>query len=234
MKKIILCLFFFAGLASSGFAQEYKYGLKAGLNFSQGGQITGDNSGVNRWDETLQGTGKVGIHGGAFFQVNFGSFLIRPELVYTSTGLDFEFPNRTSTYSVEKLDIPLLFGYNIWGPLDLYAGPVYSYILEGSLSGDQVEEPIINQDTPIHAQIGIKAEFDRFGIDLRYEHNRSGTELQNTLDTRRRFTRGGADGYGVSYVYFDDTRINQIILSITFKIGGSDMQQEKRMGSCFF
>lgn len=234
MKKTILCLLFIS-FSIVGFSQDVSYGLKAGLNITQGGQITGSSSGVGNWDETLTGTGKTGYHGGAYVQVNFGKFFLRPEIVYTSVGLDFEFPSRTSTYGVQKVDLPLLFGYNIWGPLDLYAGPIYSSILDGSLAGDREEEPIVIQDTPIHAQIGAKAEFGRFGLDLRYEYNRSGTEIQ---DVRRLFTRGGSEGYGVNYVHFDDTRINQVIVSLTFKIGeiGQNRSGNRRRNkgfSCF-
>lgn len=224
MKKIILGLGIFFSLISSAYSQEFSYGLKGGVNYSMGGQITGESSGVGNWDETLEGTPAIGFHGGVFAQVNFGKFFIRPEVVYTSLELDFEFPTKTSTYSVQKFDIPLMIGYNVWGPLDVYAGPSYSNILDSSLMGNELEAPIVVQNTPINAQAGAKVEFGRFGLDVRYEHSLSTAEVQD-LDIVR-------SEYGVNRAYFDDARINQIIVSVIFKIGGPGLN-ERRRRACY-
>lgn len=224
MKKLIFGLGIFFGLTTAAFSQEFSYGLKGGVNYSMGGQITGESSGVGNWAETIEGTPSIGYHGGAFVQVNFGSFFIRPEVVYTSLELDFEFPNKTSTYAVQKFDIPLLIGYNIWGPLDVYAGPVYSNIMDTSLMGNELEDPIVAQNTPINVQAGAKVEFGRFGLDVRYEHSLSTAEVQD-LDIVK-------SEYGVNRAYFDDSRINQIIVSVIFKIGGPGLN-ERRRRACY-
>ncbi|NJW53519.1 porin family protein [Salinimicrobium oceani] len=224
MKKCIVGLGIFFSLISSAFSQEFSYGLKGGVNYSMGGQITGESSGVGNWDETIEGTPAYGFHGGVFGQVNFGKFFIRPEVVYTSLELDFEFPEKTSTYSVQKFDIPLMIGYNVWGPLDIFAGPSYSNILDSALMGNELEDPIVVQNTPINAQIGAKVEFGRFGIDVRYEHSLSNAEVQN-LDIVR-------SEYGVNRAYFDDARINQLIVGVIFKIGGPGLN-ERRRRACY-
>ncbi len=89
-----------------------------------GGQITGKESPPNGdWSETIEGNSELGFHGGVFGQVNFGKFFIRPEVVYTSIESTFDFPNKTSVYSIEKFDIPLMIGYNSFGPFRCVCRP---------------------------------------------------------------------------------------------------------------
>lgn len=224
MKKIVLSLCLVFGVISFSFSQELSYGLKGGINYAMGGQITGISSGGLYTDDTFEASGQIGFHGGAFLQVNFGNFFVRPEVVYSSLETQFDFPNSPSTYSVETFTVPLLVGYNIFGPLDLYAGPVYSNILNASLMGNEAEGEIVVQNTPINGQVGAKVEFGRFGIDVRYEHSLS-TADPYPIDIVN-------SDYGVNRATFDDTRLNQIIVSVIFKIGGPGLNV-RRSRPCY-
>ena len=84
MRNIFFALLFIFGSISMGFSQELSYGLKAGVNYTMGGQITGNSSNGIYWDGTVEGSGQIGYHGGLFLQVNFGKFFLRPDVVYTS------------------------------------------------------------------------------------------------------------------------------------------------------
>lgn len=224
MKNIlfgILCIF---GGIFSGFSQELSYGLKGGINYTMGGQITGNSSNGIYYDGTVEGSGQIGFHGGAFLQVNFGKFFVRPEIVYTTIKSEFEFPEDASTYAVEKFDIPLLLGYNVYGPVDVFAGPVYSNILSSTLEGNESEEPIVVQNSPINFQAGVKVEFGRFGVDVRYEHTLSSAEVQQ-LDILN-------SEYGINRATFDDARLNQIIVGVIFKLGGPGLN-ERRRRACY-
>ncbi|HET8753469.1 MAG TPA: outer membrane beta-barrel protein [Salinimicrobium sp.] len=220
MKRIFLSIFLFSAVISSALAQEISYGLKGGVNYTMGGSITGISSNGLYTDDTFEAEGKLGFHGGAFVQVNFGKFFVRPEIVYTTLESQYNFPVQPSIYSVEKLDVPLLFGYNVFGPLDLYAGPVFSNIMSSTLQGEEILESISAQNTPVHAQAGAKVEFGRFGIDVRYEHNMS-TKTTQELDIVN-------DDYGINRATFDDARLNQIIVSVIFKIGGPGLNERRR------
>ncbi|GHA26119.1 hypothetical protein GCM10007103_04290 [Salinimicrobium marinum] len=218
MKQYILSLFLIFGVTSLSLSQEISYGLKGGINYTMGGQITGTQARFS--DETFEANGEIGFHGGAFGQINFGNFFVRPEVVYTSLESTFEFPNQPATYSVETVTVPLLVGYNIFGPLDIYAGPVYSNVLSSTLEGEEFLDPIVVQDSPINAQIGAKVEYGRFGIDVRYEHNLSSEEVQG-LDILNA-------EYGVNEATFDDSRLHQVVVSIIFKIGGPGLNERRR------
>lgn len=228
MKKIVLSLFLIIGITTYSFSQDfsYSYGLKGGINYSMGGEIEGQG---NPWSETAEAQSKVGYTGGVFFQAGLGKFFVRPEITYSSLQTEYEFPLKTSAHSVKKFDIPVLLGFNIYGPVDLFAGPVYSNILSSNLEGNESDEDIVVQNSPINLHLGAKVEFGRFGIDLRYERTLSPAESQ-TLDLYNQ--TGPPDKItGANVVKFLDPRIHQIILTATFKLGGSDMAGRARKGS---
>ncbi len=207
-------------------AQEFSFGVKGGVNYVSGGQITGLVGGGTDNGDTFTGESQIGIHGGGFFEVRFNKFLIRPEVVYSQMDVEFAFPVQPSTYAIEKVSVPLLVGYNIWGPVDVYAGPAYQKILDVSLEGNEADEPVIVQNSPLAAQAGIKAGFGRFELDLRYDRTLASKEPYNINIVRSE--------YGVNRASFDDGRLNQIMLSLSFKIFDSAANPGRRKGGCYF
>lgn len=223
MKKALLSLLFIFSVYTSALSQELSYGLKAGINYSRGGQVTGESSGEGNWAETLPGTSKTGFQGGIFAQINFGRLFIRPEVVYTSLEREFDFPRKPALHAVEKFEVPLLAGYNIWGPVEIYAGPVYSNILNSEMILEQGDDPhvVVVQNTPINAQAGVTVWLGRFGLDLRYEHSLSAAQSQPEFD----FNEGV---YGVNLVDYEDATFSAIKLSLMFKIGGPGLNEGGR------
>lgn len=217
MKNYIVGICLILGATFTGISQEFSYGLRGGINYTMGGQITGISSNGLYNDDTFEGTGGIGFQGGIFVQVNFGNFFVRPELVYSTLENEFDFPIEPSSYSVERFAIPFMIGYNVFGPLDIYAGPVYSNILNATLEGEEFLNPIVVQNTPVNAQVGAKIEFGRFGIDIRYEHSLSTPETLE-LDIVN-------DDYGVNRATFDDATIDQIIVSLILKLGGPGLNE---------
>ena len=232
MKKNILSLIFIVMLSATALSQEFSYGLKGGINYAMGGEIRGYDSTLNYWDGTAQGEGGIGYHGGVFVQVNFGNFFIRPEVAYASLVNEFDIPLReeTTEQSVERFSVPVLLGYNIYGPLDVYAGPVYSNIMGSTIYGAEEDPTIVVQNTPINAQIGAKVEFGRFGLDVRYEHSLSTAEQQDFDFDNSLF--GGREG-GANRASFLDARLNQVIVSVIFKIGGPGLNDGRRRRPCY-
>ncbi|MGB8374542.1 MAG: outer membrane beta-barrel protein [Salegentibacter sp.] len=209
-------------------AQEYSFGIKGGLSYAMGGQITGNNSTAGYFDGTVEANPDLGFHGGVFFQLKFGKFFVRPEALYNTLKTQFDFPSKTSAYEVEKLSIPLLVGYNIWGPVDIYAGPAYENVITSSLEGTEpADQVIVTQNSPLSAQAGVKVNFGRFELDLRYDRTLSTKEPQ-PLDIIN-------SEYGINRATFDDTRLNQVLVSLSFKIGDSEHSTRRRSGrGCYF
>jgi hypothetical protein len=209
-------------------AQEFSFGIKGGANYVSGGQITGNSSNGLYFDGTVDADSKIGFHGGAFFEVRMGKFLVRPEIIYNKMETEFAFPKAPSIYAVEKISIPLLVGYNIWGPVDIYAGPAYQNILDASLEGTEPpNQEIVAQNTPLAAQVGVKASIGRFEVDLRYDRSLSSKEEMG-LDINN-------GDYGINRATFNDTRLNQILLSLSLKIFDSSANPGRRKGGgCYF
>jgi hypothetical protein len=228
MNRYFLLIFIGIFCVSFAQAQEYSFGIKGGGNYVMGGELTGLSSGEGFNSDTFNAESKFGFHAGIFFELNFGKFFVRPEVIYNSMETEFAFPVQNSVYSVEKLSIPLLFGYNIWGPIDVYAGPAYQNIMNATLQGTEpINQTIVAQNTPLAAQAGVKVGFGRFEIDLRYDRSLASPETQ-TIDINN-------GDYGVNRAEFTDTRLNQILLSLSFKIGDSESNTGRRRGGgCYF
>lgn len=192
-----------------------------------GGQITGNNSTQGYFDGTVEATPKLGFQGGIFFELNLGRFFLRPEAYYTTMETEFDFPSKASAYEVEKLSIPLLFGYNIFGPVDIYLGPAYESIISSSLQGTEpADKEIVVQNTPLAAQAGVKVRFGRFELDLRYDRSMA-TKEQQPIDIIN-------SEYGINKATFDDARLNQVLLSLSFKIGDSSNRRSRSGRGCYF
>ncbi|MBE7639941.1 outer membrane beta-barrel protein [Salegentibacter sp. BLCTC] len=229
MNKYVVLIFISIFCVSVSQAQEYSFGIKGGANYSMTGEIDGSSSGgAGFFDGVVEGQPKVGFHAGVFFELNFGKFFVRPEVIFNSMEMEFEFPAQNSIYAVEKLSIPLLFGYNVWGPIDVYAGPAYQNIMNATIEGTEpVNQTIIVQNTPLAVQAGIKASIGRFELGVRYDRSLASQESQG-LD----FNNGQ---YGINLTEYDDLRVNQFLLSLSFKIGDSESNTGRRRGrGCYF
>jgi hypothetical protein len=230
---IILCLFCFSFTQ----AQEFSLGIKGGVNYAMGGEIQGKSSTVAGVPEystaTFSGESQIGFHGGAFIELRFGKFLIRPEALYISSETEFGLVNSTSSYTVEQLTIPLLVGYNIYGPIDLYAGPAYNNIIDGTL--ENTKDPIVVQNSPLAAQAGIKAGIGRFELDLRYSRSMASAENQPIdVDNDNTVTGGVNQMDGVNLANFDG-RLHHVLLSLSFKLFDSSATPRRRSGGgCYF
>jgi hypothetical protein len=218
-------------------AQQFQVGLKGGINKTYGGEITGINSGVpaDYTSDTFEAEGEIGYHGGAWVQVNFGKFFIRPEVVYSKLESRFDFPQGPTLFEVEEFSVPLLIGYNIYGPLDIYAGVAYKNIISSTIERiEPTDDPaqVVIQNTPFSAQIGAKVEFGSFGLDVRYDYSLSSADPYN-VD----FQSDNADFVipTVNRATLNDLRLNQIIVSLTLKLWDSENKSRRRKGgSCYF
>ena len=232
-KTLLALLIFFASIQTAVLeAQEFQVGLKGGINKTFGGEINSfQSTSAELPPATYNAEGEIGYHGGVWAQINFGKFFIRPEVVYSALESRFYFPSKSAIYAVDELSIPVLVGYNVYGPVDVYAGMAYKNIIDATLEGNEpvTDTPqIVVQNTPLSAQIGAKVEFGSFGLDVRYDHSLSSKESQEIDIVRAE--------YNVNRASFEDTRLNQIIVSLTIRLWDSENAGRKRRkgGNCYF
>jgi hypothetical protein len=237
MNKLVIALLI--SLTSFSFsqmyAQQFQVGLKGGINKTSGGQITGIDSGVpsQYTSDTFDAVGEIGFHGGAWVQVNFGKFFVRPELVYSKLESRFDFPQGPSLFEVEELSVPFLIGYNVYGPLDIYGGVAYKNIISSTIERLEPTNEVTIQNTPFSAQIGAKVEFGSFGLDVRYDYNLSSAE---SYDVDFVSDNANFDIPTVNRATLNDLHLNQLIVSLTVKLWDSENKGKRRRkgGNCYF
>lgn len=171
------------------------YGIKAGLNYNSNGKLW-DNAG-----EIIdnKGDGKSGFNVGFYGKLDLGPFYLRPEVVYTRT--TSEYPNNSGDFKMSRIDIPVLVGMNLLGPLDIFAGPAFQFITDKELSNLSINN--IEDDFTVGLQIGLGLELGRLGLDVRYERGIKSNEANffgvDPTDYYRLDTRPQQLMFGLSY-----------------------------------
>ena len=203
MKQTLL-VGVFALFSTVAFAQSGTgFGIKAGLSYNKNGDLisaVGD-AGENIVDG---GVGKAGYHVGFWGKLDFPKIYLRPELVYTRTKSTYSVDGNNNDYNISKLDLPVLLGYKIIGPLHVFAGPAFQYTLSNDLDGLNVED--VENDFTVGLNIGAGVNLGKLGLDVRYERGFSENEAEfignNVTDISGRV----------------DSRPSQVIFSLSLKL----------------
>lgn len=137
------------------FAQDPKYGLKAGVNFA-----TITNSG---------GDLKPGFNGGVLAHVHVTpAFSLQPEVMYSNQGTKSSSANKVL---LNYINIPLLLQYNFHNGFRLQGGPQVGFLLEAKSKAGNVETDIASGYKTVDFSIPVGFSYlgySGFGADLRY------------------------------------------------------------------
>lgn len=189
---LLLCLICFTPL----FAQ-FSYGVKGGVNYDSFGDLNPTELGL----ENFQSDAQTGFHIGVFGNLNLLTFYLRPELQFSQSVSQFD---DTQTIALSKLEAPVLLGYKILGPLSIFAGPSFQYILNEK--GKEVTLGDLEENFTIGLQIGTRLKLGRFGLGIRFERGFTDNEVlilgNNDVDIAGRV----------------DTRAKQWILSASYDL----------------
>ncbi|MFH6601854.1 porin family protein [Maribacter algicola] len=195
MKRTLL-LAVFAMVSMTAFAQTGSgFGIKGGLNYGANG-----NYFESAGDAARNPDRNIGYHFGVFGKLG-NRLYFRPELIYTKTKSDYD----GEKFDMSKLDAPMLLGAKIIGPLNLFAGPAFQYILQSEFDGISIDK--VENDFSVGMHIGAGVNFGKLGIDLRYERGFSNNEAE--------FINSNITSLSTSRV---DTRPDQLILSLALKL----------------
>ena len=187
----ILALLSFSINAQNGSA----FGFKGGLNYSANGDYF-ESIGENAKSPDHN----IGYHLGVFGKLG-NKIYFRPELVYTATKSDYD----NNDFNVKKLDAPLLVGLKVLGPVSVFGGPSLQYILDTEFDGIDIDN--VEDEFSVGLNFGIGLNFNKIGIDLRYErgfNDNEATFINNNL------------GSGTASRI--DTRPDQLILSLSIAL----------------
>ena len=201
--KSIKTLTFLALLSTTLLQAQFEFGVKGGLNYDSLGDV--DYTDISATD--LSAGSKTGYHIGAYGKIDLLLFYLRPEIQFTK--INSGFADKKIGFS--KIEAPILLGYKILGPLSVFAGPSFHYILDEDAEGITITD--VKENFTVGLQIGTRISFGRLGLGVRYERGFTDNDVKilgvNGLDVGDRI----------------DARPNQFIISASYELkarSGSD------------
>ena len=162
MKKIslfALSLFFTASL----FAQDAKFGLKAGLNVSTLSNTNGSEYGS-----------KLGFNAGALAHIHLSpSWSLQPEVLYSGQGTKYTVGTTEHTLGLGYINIPFQLQYNFNNGFRVQTGPQVGFLTNVSDKVNDAETGIFTSDdfksTDFSWTAGLGyLTYSGFGVDARY------------------------------------------------------------------
>jgi hypothetical protein len=205
MKKVLFIAV--ALITFQGFAQkETRIGIKAGVNYNQNGDLkTSVSSAAN---DIISGSDqKMGYHLGLYAKMNLPIFYLRPELIFTHTKSAYNFSGGNGVYSQSKIDLPILLGYEIIGPLHVFAGPSIQLVLGNDFDLSNVALTDLEKNTTIGFQFGAGINLGRLGLDVRFERGLSPNQISLINNNITTISES-----------FIDTRPTQVIFALSYAL----------------
>jgi hypothetical protein len=199
MKKVVILslLMGFLGIhasqaqsSNSSNADGFKFGLKAGTNFSN----VYDSQG-----EKFKADGKFGFAGGVFLEIPLGKYLgVRPEILYSQKGFkatgQYVGVNYDFTRTTDYIDIPVLVTIKPISMLTINAGPQFSFLTQkkdvfhSNLLNSQQQEKFSNDNyrkNLMSLTAGVGINLGQIIIDLRANYDMQENHGDGTSTTPR-------------------------------------------------
>lgn len=211
MNKSPLLIVLFLLILSFSYAQTASIGLKGGINYNNIGNFKAIGSGYS--NDNFEAENEIGFQYGLFVQINYKYFFIRPEVEFTTLKNSYHFPKKSAKWEAKQIDVPLLLGYNIYGPISIFAGPVFSFISDMDLEGWQptsYSDGFMYQSSSTSIGAGILLDFGRVGIDFRYQYGLTTIEEQR-LDMKNNI-------YGVNLGDLLEYNPSQFMLNVQINL----------------
>jgi hypothetical protein len=161
----LACLSFAAGSAS---AQDTRFGVRGGVNFS------------TLQNEPSLGSGgfgyRQGLVAGAFFTWPLGWFDLQPEVLYTSKGAALDLEGIDSKLVLDYLEVPVLARWRLGQRLYVAAGPAVAWRLKaasrtkfsGATEEIDLDDDVKGYDVGVVGAVGVR--FGKVVVDGRYTH----------------------------------------------------------------
>ncbi|MGJ8658648.1 outer membrane beta-barrel protein [Cellulophaga fucicola] len=194
MKKTLLVITLALASLATYAQTDAGFGIKGGLNYGGNGDYF--DSAKDAYNDPDK---NVGYHIGIYAKTA-GNLYLRPELVYTSLKSGY-----AEDFKMQKLDLPVLVGAKVIGPLNVFAGPSFQYILDTDYEGITIGD--VKNDFTVGLNVGVGVNLGKLGVDIRYERGFSDNEV-SILNSNNAINGGDRI----------DTRPDQLILSLSLKL----------------
>lgn len=182
MKKnysLFFLFFLIINLATNKLQCQLNYGIKVGVNFDDFGETKSTSSIKNQ----INTNSIASAHLGMFVQLKMVDFFIRPELQISQNKSDLQSLDKIE---INKIEIPILVGYNFLGPLSIFTGPIFQNII--SIKSESLNFGDYTNNLTMGLQIGLRVEVGKFGLGFRFERGFTDNEIEilddNNIDIK--------------------------------------------------
>ena len=176
MRLIFILLLFSSNVIGQG-----SLGVNFGLNDDNFGSITDLKNKIENYNLDIKNS--TGFHFGVFSEIDLITFFIRPELnlIFSksknASAIQSNNLIQIAEHSYKSTDIqmPIIFGYKVLGPLSVFGGPSFKYSLSNSSNFDLDE---IKDKYSVGLLLGTRFKIKSISLGLRYERGLNQKEIQ--------------------------------------------------------
>ena len=180
MKKCKLVFFL---IINTSLYSQGNLGINFGLNDDSFGSIENIQNTIDNYDLDLKNA--TGFQFGMFTEIDLITFYVRPELNFV-----YSISNQGSAilsgnisedllkhkFKSSEIQVPIIFGYNIIGPVSIFGGPSFKYNLNSTSDVFDLEE--VKDKYKLSVLLGSRIKIKSIGIDLRYERGLNSGEIK--------------------------------------------------------
>lgn len=192
LKKILLVVLVF--LAVEAGAQKITGGVAAGISTGSVKISEIPNSFTN----VIKGDNVMGYEGGFYMKLNAGPFYAKPELLLNYRSGTVAVQSETNeadqsvTFKLTRLEIPVMFGLELLGPVAIEAGPVYNKVL--NVTENFNNEKIQIKQGGVGYRLGGVVTLGRVGLGVHYQ----GLKINSAESSESNFEMPGELIFGAS------------------------------------
>ena len=180
MKK---CKLIFFIIINTSLYSQGNLGINFGLNDDSFGSIENIQNTIDNYDLDLKNA--TGFQFGMFTEIDLITFYVRPELNFI-----YSISNQGSAilsgnisedllkhkFKSSEIQVPIIFGYNIIGPISIFGGPSFKYNLNSTSDVFDLED--VKDKYKLSVLLGSRIKIKSIGIDLRYERGLNSGEIK--------------------------------------------------------
>jgi len=171
---------FISVLFSSTLLAQGNFGVNFGLNDDNFGSITDLKNKIDNYNLDIKNS--TGFQFGVFSEIDLITFYIRPELnlIFSksknASAIQSNDLIQIAEHSYKSTDIqmPIIFGYKVLGPVSVFGGPSFKYSLSNS-SNFNLEE--IKDKYSVGLLLGTRIKIKSVSLGLRYERGLNRKEI---------------------------------------------------------
>ena len=173
-------LIYFLLFTSSGILAQGNLGFQFGLNDDNFGSIENISNKIDNYDLDIKNS--TGFQFGIFTEIDLITFYIRPELnlIFSKSknaaaySLDEGINIAEHSYKSSEIQLPIIFGYKVLGPISVFGGPSFKYNLSNS-SNFNLED--IKDKYTLSLLLGSRVKIRSISVGLRYERGLNNNEV---------------------------------------------------------